>query len=137
MSNQGINRIGSLAWDDTNNKWVPVLTDANGKLLIASDTSVAATITSGRKVVTTAGTAEVLVATSTPCYRIDVTADTGNTEGPIAIGGSTVVAANGSQIGILIIPGNVPVTIYIDNLNKLYVDSQSNGDAICYNYYTR
>lgn len=96
----------------------------------------AATIVSGRKAVTAAGTAEKLVATSTKCFRVDVCADLGNTN-PVVVGGSGVAAADGSQKGMVLIPGNAPQVILIDDLSKLYVDAQTNNNAVVYNYYTR
>ena len=116
-----------------------ILVTPEGKIAVSGDVnmSVSSAVVSNRKVVASPGTAEAFTAVSTPCYRVDVCADMGNTEGPMAVGDSAVVAANGSQKGILLIPGNAPVTLYIDNLTKLYADSQASGDAICYNYYTR
>ena len=95
---------------------------------------IASKIISGRKVVTTAGTAEKLVSSVTHCYRVDISADLGNTN-PIVIGGSTVVAASGSQKGIVLIPGNDPRTILINDVSKIYVDSITSGDAAVFNYY--
>jgi len=95
----------------------------------------AASITSGRKAVATAGTAVALVGSPTSCFRVDLSADLGNSN-PVVVGGSGVVAANDSQEGIVLIPGNDPITILIDDVSKLYVDSQTNGDAVCFNYYS-
>ena len=94
---------------------------------------IANTIVSGRKAVS-AGVAEKLVATVTPCYRVDLSADLGN-DNPVVIGGSTVVAASDAQKGIVLIPGNAPVTILTNDASKIYVDAQTNGDAVCFNYY--
>lgn len=92
------------------------------------------TVVSGRKAVASAATAEKLVAATTACKRVSVAADLGNTN-PVVVGGSTVVAANGSQNGIILVPGNAPVDIAIDDVSKLYVDAQTNGDAVCFVYY--
>ena len=89
---------------------------------------------SGRKAITTAGTAEKLVAASTPCVKVELSADLGNTN-PVAVGGSGVVAASGSQEGIVLIPGNDPYVIEIDDVVKLWADVQTNGDAVAFNYY--
>ena len=91
-------------------------------------------IVSGRKAVTVAGTAERLLTDSTFCYRIDLCADLGNTN-PVVIGSSTVVAASGSQKGVILIPGNDPITILVNNVNKVWVDAQTSGDAVCFTYY--
>ena len=111
---------------------VPVLVDADGN--VQTKAIPPSAVTSGRKVVTTAGTAVKLVAAATPCKRVQVSVDLGSTN-PIVIGGSTVVAASDSQVGIVLIRGNAPVTINIDDVSKLYIDAQTNGDAVCFTYY--
>ena len=95
---------------------------------------IAGKIVSGRKAVASAGTAVQLTTTSTHCFMVIVSADLGNTN-PVVIGGSDVVAVSGSQKGIVLVPGNNPVMIVIDDVNKIYVDSQSDGDAVCYAYF--
>ena len=95
---------------------------------------IAKTIVSARTVVPNAATRVRLSTASVEIFRIDVSADLGNTN-PMLLGSSDVVAASGSQKGVVLIPGNSPITVYIDNLNKLYVDAQTDGDAITYNYY--
>ena len=92
-----------------------------------------ANITSGRKAVTVAGTSEQVVAASTPCKEVWLSADTDNTD-VVVIGGSDVVAAGGAQKGVVLFAGNPPVKLYIDNMNKLYVDSIASGDAVIFNY---
>ena len=91
-------------------------------------------IIAGRKAVTAAGTAEKFVANSTACYRVDMCADLGNTN-PVVVGGAEVVAADGSQKGIVLIPGNPPITVLTNDVSKLYVDAKTNGDAVCFTYY--
>lgn len=108
--------------------------DANGNIIDFGGVGVPASTGDGTKAVTSAGTAEAFTATSTPCKYVIVNADLGNTN-PVVVGGSTVVAASGSQRGVVLIPGNNPVRIEIDNVNKLYVDSQTNGDKVCYAYF--
>ena len=49
----------------------------------------------------------------------------------MVVGDANVIAANATQRGIILIPGNDPVTIEIANLNLLYVDSQTDGDGVC------
>jgi len=93
----------------------------------------AATMVSGRTVVPTAGTSVVLTA-STTCFRVDLSADLGNAN-YVVVGDSNVVAATGSQIGLAVIGGNSPISVLVDNLDKIYVDALTNGDAICYTYY--
>ena len=88
----------------------------------------------GRKAVTTAGTRVQLSATSVKCRRVEVKALTTNS-GVVVVGSSTVVAAAGSERGVVLFPGD-GVTLLIDNLNKVYIDSTSNGDAVSYIYYS-
>ena len=92
-----------------------------------------ANITSGRKAVTVAGTREPFIATSTPCKELWLSADTNNAD-IVVIGGVDVVAAGGSQKGVVLFAGNPPVKLYIDNVNKLYVDAVADGDAVVFNY---
>lgn len=87
----------------------------------------------GRKSVTAAGTAERIVASSTPCSQVTLNADLGNTN-PIVVGGSDVDATADSQNGIILIPGNNPVTISVSDLYDIYVDAQTNGDSVCFMY---
>lgn len=88
----------------------------------------------GTKTVTTAGTRVQVSASSVPCKCVIVSADLGNTN-PIVVGGANVVAASGSQQGIVLIPANGPVTLNINNLNKIYVDAITNGDKLSYAYF--
>lgn len=90
---------------------------------------------SGRKTVSSAGTAERLVASTTDCKYIIVNAGLGNTN-PVVVGGSGVVALEGSQEGIILIPGNNPVRIDIDDVTEVWVDSQTSGDAVAFTYFT-
>ena len=92
-------------------------------------------IVSGAKAVSSAGTAERLVDASTPCFCVDIGADTGNT-GYVVVGGSDVVAAEDSQKGCMLFAGNPMTRIYIDDVYKLYADSTVNGDRVIFNYYT-
>ena len=95
---------------------------------------IARSIIVGRKAVAANGTAEKIIAAVTFCYRVDLSADLGNAN-PIVIGGVGVVAASGSMQGIVLTPGNPPITILTDDVSKIYVDSQNNGDAVCFVYY--
>jgi len=91
-------------------------------------------IVSGTKTVTTAGTAEQVTTTSTPIPGVWVSADLGNTEGPIVLGDVNVVAANSSMQGISLIPGNMSIFINVNNLDLLWVDAQGNGDKLVFAY---
>lgn len=102
--------------------------DDNNQIL----TNVYKSITSDRKVVTTAGTRVQVSATSVACKRIDVMSETDNT-GLIAVGNVAVVAAEGTQKGIILQPGG-SYTFYVTDLNLFYIDSTVNGEGITFNY---
>ena len=87
-----------------------------------------------RKVVSTAGNPEQIASTVTPCRMVLINASLGNSS-PAAVGDANVVAANATMRGTPLIPGSEPVPIYIDDLSKLYVDVQTNGDVVCGTYY--
>lgn len=95
---------------------------------------IASRIISGRKVVAAAGTAEKLVATETQCFMVMLSADLGN-KAPIVIGNSDVVAANGSMKGVVLTPGNPPAIFSVRDAASIYIDSQQDGDAVCFTYF--
>jgi hypothetical protein len=86
-----------------------------------------------RKVVTTAGDS-VQLATSTPCKKVVIQAETNNT-GVIVVGGTTVVAAQATRRGIALFPGDV-YEEEIDNLADVYLDATVSGDGVTFNYST-
>ena len=87
---------------------------------------------SGRKVVTTNGTA-VALASSTVCKKVIVTAEVNNTE-EVTVGGSAVIGALLTRVGIPLEPGASEI-FEIDNLSKLYIDSIVNGEGVTYIYF--
>jgi len=87
-------------------------------------------IGSGKKIISTAGTRETLVSSSTPCKEVLIMALPGNT-GEIWVGDSNVSAAN--KIGIVLYK-NDAVSIQIDNLQKIYLDATVNGEGVSYIY---
>jgi hypothetical protein len=91
-------------------------------------------IVSGRKVVTTAGTRVQLVASSTPCKKVDLVAETDNT-GTIVVGGSGCIATLATREGIPLSAGQ-PYSLEIDNANDIYLDSTVSGDGVTFVYYT-
>lgn len=97
-----------------------------------SRTPGASTVVADRKVVTTAGTAVALVSSSTPAIWVAVTAETDNT-GLIAVGGSTVVAAQATRKGVPLNPGDT-ITFSTDDLADVYIDSTVNGDGVTFTY---
>jgi hypothetical protein len=95
---------------------------------------IASRIVSGRKVVSSAGTAEKLVADKTGCFAGLITAEQSNSA-PIVVGDSSIIAAAGSQRGVVLTPGNPPVMFSVRDVSTIYVNSQQNGDAACFVYF--
>lgn len=91
----------------------------------------------GRKAVTSAGTAEAIVAAETLYTVANICAETDNT-GVIAVGGSGVIAAAATRTGVPLAVGQCQTfrarESYGD-LSKIYVDSTVNGDGVTFNYY--
>jgi len=92
-----------------------------------------AKINSGRKTVTTAGTRVQLTTSPTPCKHIEVKALPTNTR-IVVVGGSDVVAAAGSEVGIPLYPGD-SYKFMINDISKIYIDSIVNGEGVTYIYY--
>ena len=91
------------------------------------------TMADGSKNVTTAGTAVPLVATSTECKRVDVTARINNTD-VVVVGASTVVAASGTRRGVPLLPG-ATYTFYPTDLADVYIDSVVSGEGVSFVYF--
>lgn len=89
----------------------------------------------GRKTVTSAGTAETLVASTTRGARIIIQAETDNTNN-VAVGDVNVVAAAGSERGTILSPGSTIDVLLID-LVDIFVDSVTNGEGVTFTYYTQ
>ena len=87
----------------------------------------------GRQVVATKANRVQLSATSTHVKKVEITALSTNTEA-IAVGGVTVVAEAGTETGKIIYATD-SITIYADNLNKIYIDSRVDGEGVTYIYY--
>jgi len=96
-------------------------------------------IRSGRKTVTTAGAAERLAAT-TPADWLMIQAESDNT-GNVCIGGSNVVAATGSRVGVFVeesVAFGTPVFIPGPlDLTDVHVDVTVNGDGVHFIYMER
>lgn len=92
-------------------------------------------IVDGRKVVTAAGTAEALVASSTAFNTLTVQAEENNTD-DIMVGASTVVEAPDSDRGIRLVPGGSYHFAVAGDLNDIYIDAQSSGDGVVFLYTT-
>jgi len=87
----------------------------------------------GVKVVTTAGT-DVVLAVNTVAKIVIIQAQTDNT-GAIAVGAFGVDATVATGTGILLYAGD-SITLEIDNLADIYIDSTVNGEGVRYIYLT-
>lgn len=87
----------------------------------------ATTIGTGLTTVTTAGTA-VSLGNSTACKQVTVQAKSTNT-GNIYVGTTNVSSSNG-----IVIWAGSSITISIDNINKIYIDADVNGEGVTYLY---
>lgn len=100
---------------------------------LITNTALPTAIGDGLKLVTTAGTRETLVASSTPAKSVTITAKLTNT-GTVVIGGSTVVAASGATRRGTPLNAGDNIVIDIDDLVKIYVDVTVNGEGVTYTY---
>lgn len=89
-------------------------------------------IRDGRKTVSSAGTAERLVSTNTPCKQVTITALYDNTD-TVTIGNSTVVGAEATRRGIPL-PAGASITLDIEDLYAIWVDSIANDDGVSFIY---
>jgi hypothetical protein len=97
----------------------------------SSSPATASSIGVGSKSVTVAGVAEALVAITTACTKIYMTARDNNV-GKIYWGGSTVDATNGDYI----FPAGKIAPIEIDDVNKIYINADNAGDGVKFTYLT-
>lgn len=95
---------------------------------------IASEIRDNRQTVTTAGTAVQLSTSQIRAKRIIIQSESDNT-GLIAVGGSTVVAAAGSQQGIVLVNAGDSVTLINNDLSEVYIDSSVNGEGVTYAYF--
>lgn len=86
------------------------------------------TISQGRKVVTTAGTAVQLSTSKSRIGSIAITAETDNT-GYITIGNASVIGALATRQGTPLAAGDT-LTFDIDQLSAIYLDTTVNGDGV-------
>ena len=89
----------------------------------------------GVKTVTTAGSDECLVSTSTPAKVVIIQAQTDNTKA-IAIGATGVDATIATGGGLMLQPGDWTPPIDIDDLADVYVDALASGEGVRYIYLT-
>lgn len=94
---------------------------------------IAKRLLTGNKAIAIPGTAEKLLAGATACFRVDVCADVSNVYA-VVVGDANVVAAAGTQRGTILLPGEV-VSMYIDDVSKIYADAIGAGERVCFTYY--
>lgn len=90
-------------------------------------------VADGLQLVAVAGTAEPLVATSTPCRMVEIQARPENTD-VVVVGASTVVAAAGTRRGIALVP-NASVQIRVTDVADLYIDAVVSGEGVSFLYF--
>lgn len=101
---------------------------------MAAPGDIALAVKNGRKVVAAAGTPLALLAQSaaSKCKWVIVTALNANTS-PVAVGGAAVVAAAGTETGVVLGPGDA-VTIAVSDVSLVFVDSRVNGEGVSFAY---
>jgi len=91
-------------------------------------------IGNGRGVCSTAGTANQITTTTTPCKIVTFVAETDNT-GAIVLGGSSIDETLASRSGVPLLAGD-SVTWKIDDLSKIYIDAATTGDGVTFTFFT-
>ena len=89
-------------------------------------------VRNGRKEVTTAGTAERLVSTNTPCRKLTIMAELDNSD-YVVVGGSGVVAALATRQGIPLSAGT-SITLDVYDLYEVWVDSVVSTEGVTFLY---
>lgn len=84
----------------------------------------------GRKTVTTAGT-RVQLSSSVSALVVAIQPLAANT-GKIAVGDNTVVAAAGSERGYLLAATSPGITLDVDDIGDVWIDSTVNGEGVSY-----
>jgi len=130
---------------DGSGTWYIPLVDSSGQFLLSAlptGTNVIGKvghnitgIGHGYKVVTTAGSDECIVASSTPAKTVIIQAQTDNTTA-VAVGATGVDASIATGTGIILYPGDWTPPIDVDNLTDIYVDALSSGEGVRYIYLT-
>lgn len=123
---------------ETSNASPVVLVDEDGKSINSTNpisVSIGAggisSLTDGRAVVVTAGTAVKVSSSSLPFASCDVQAEENNT-GDIVIGSSTVKADLANRQGILLTPATSFHFADGGDLENIYIDSEVNGDGVTF-----
>lgn len=124
-----------VGWDADATESVVLSVDASGRLEVVP--AAFGSLVSSALSVSADGDAKQIAGTSTPCSRVILSVGPGAADGIIAVGeSSSVNASAGSELGTIIIAGNPPFEMFIDNLNKLWFNANSTGDRLCVSYYT-
>lgn len=87
----------------------------------------------GRKVCTVGGTAEKLAAVETACGGVLIQALRTNS-GNVTVGGPDVDSTPGTENGIELVPGQSQF-IPIDDISKVWIDADNNGEGVQYSLY--
>jgi len=87
-------------------------------------------VVDGSKDITTAGTAEQLAADQT-CASVLIQVRYNNVGRFVAIGASTVVAAQTGRRGIILAKGQI-IELLVTNLNLIWLDVLQNGDGVTF-----
>lgn len=106
--------------------------DSSGDQISTFGSAAPTSISDGSKTVTTAGTPVELVASTTSCKFLDITALSTNT-GIIAVGGSTVDAQSTPVRGAFLNSEDT-IRIQIDDVNKVFIDSSVNGEGVSFTF---
>ena len=116
-----------LGTDGSNYQILAVDSDGHLQVDILSGCSFStpSTIYNGKKTITTAGTAEAL-ASSTAVKSVVIKALYSNT-GKVYVGNSSVSSSNGVEL-----EAGDAIGIDIDNLNKIYIDADNDGEGVSY-----
>lgn len=127
----------------TDGDYTGLIVDASGRLHVAPLVAGSAVIGKvdhsstgighGVTTVTTAGT-DVALASSTAAKWVTIQAQTDNT-GWIAVGATGVDATEATGTGVLLDAGE-SITLPIDNLADVFIDSTVNGEGVRYTYGT-
>jgi hypothetical protein len=105
-----------------------MIRDINGNIVNPSAMSIPSGVGDGTTSVSSAGTRVQLSATSVPCRYVIITAKSANTNN-IYVGGATVDSTRGRPLVAL-----QSEKIDIDNLNKVWLDADTNGEGVLYAY---
>ena len=87
--------------------------------------------------VTSAGTPVQISTTPVACDEVYLSGETDSGVVMVVGGDNTVRATTGNKNGLVIIPGNQPMTIKTNDLKNLWVDSETDGGILCVSYASR